>query len=203
MIYEHLFNKSPTFRKYWHFAQASEWLSGEPKWKFVVDPVIAHNDLPANNRHSTVNVLTKTIYILPDDLYYLSENGFVPIETERKLTHEMMHILTNKDDPSTDLWTNRGPIIHLTEKILKEAGFQFPNRLAYAVVTGEQLRTGNFRDGIDPRRYQTTAQRVRDIEEHYIKSAIFHTMYIDSPPLSNSVKPSAPLSKAPSRNTSK
>lgn len=171
--YQYLYRHSSTFRQLWLRANFEGNIDLESQWHFVTDPLLAEKDLPLARQHSTVNLLTKTIYIIPDDIYYLSDIGFVPVEIERKLTHAMLNILTRAHEPNIDIWTNRGALVHLAEKILSEADFNLPKRLAYGLVTGEQISTGQFRDGIDPRIYQATAQRVRDIEENYIRSRAF------------------------------
>lgn len=168
-----LFDKSPAFRKYWQLASVDNQLkeSGE-RWTFITSKKTAAQQPGTQHPYSDVDFLNKKIYIL-DDLYYLSEQGFIKLEQERKLVHQLLCVLTSYRGLTQNVWANRGAVVYLTDKILDEVGYSFPRRLAYGLVSGQQIQSQQFPGNINPREYQTTARRASDIEDMYLKTREF------------------------------
>lgn len=176
-FYKNLFESSPTFRIYWQYAYVKGWLDGKSKWEFINNPDSARAHLPISRQRSAINLLSKTIYTLPDDMHYLSEQGLVHMQDERKLAHQMISILTRTEEPTVNVWTNRGATVHLVEKILRELELNVPRRIGYGLVRGEDIHSARFNDGINPIVYTTSARRALEIEEKFLKSAEFKRSY--------------------------
>ncbi|MDQ8040066.1 MAG: hypothetical protein REH83_06640, partial [Rickettsiella sp.] len=127
-FYKLLYKQSPSFRRIFNRYHETFVAKGaESQWGIVIE----------SNTKSRADFNTKTIYIASDDeiskIYYLSDqNSFESSRPEQIYLHEILHALTGKTDPikSIDI-RHRGAIVYLTDKILNEAGYIFPQRIMY------------------------------------------------------------------------
>lgn len=87
-----------------------------------------------------------------------------------------------------------GAVVYLTDKILKEGGYDFPRRLSYGLVTKEQIYSNQFRENINPIEYKATIRRAVDVEDTYLKSKNFKSASRTPPGSRYSPFPSARVS---------
>ena len=164
-FYGQLYKKSPTFRKLFD-SMPSRGTSADAagNWKFVLDKDVAIQELPLGRVAHGINDSTKKIYIFEDRTLYLSADGLKSVQFERKLTHEMVCIMTGggRVKPS-EAYRNRGPALYFTDKILKEAGFSQPQQIAAALAMSvdHDLQARLLT-------YQTSARRSAAIEDRYM-----------------------------------
>lgn len=184
-FYKSLLKKSRLFDSCWMDA-LSKGRIGHEKWIFATESKNMHvtPEMIATARRNGFaidrerSVIYHPINEAPN-LYYLSTEGFTPIELERRLVRSMVEILTDLSLPTTDRWLNRGVIEYITERVLDDAKISLPARLSYGVVEGEKIQNGMFiGTSENPIVYQTTARRVREMENKYLQ-------YISNKKLSN------------------
>lgn len=175
-FYENISRKSLTFHRCWEEAVAKG-LTGEQKWLFFTDKESlqeagsAQLIAEATEHGFAVNTESKIIYVPTNnirDVYYLSDEGFVAMQKERKLINAVIQMLL-PIAPPVDKWINRGGQVFFTEYILKEMDLRLPPQIAYGRIKGSEIRNGLFvGSGTNPLIYQTAARRARDMEDAYI-----------------------------------
>jgi hypothetical protein len=164
-FYGRLYKKSPTFRRLFDSMPATGAAADAANsWKFVLDKNVAIQELPPGRVAHGINDSTQKIYIFDDNTLYLGERGLHPVQYERKLTHEMVCIITGVSKiKAGEAFYNRGAALYYTDKILKEAGFSQPRQLVAALAVS-----------LDPESearllsYQTSARRSAAIEDRYL-----------------------------------
>ena len=133
-FYAKVFDRSPTFRRLFNHHVARETVElPQDRWKINVGDAGPRKQpaysLPEN----------KSIFLPNDEVLktmdYVTASGTAPVSHERVYLHELIHALTGLEDPSGRVasLTNRGPVVYLTDKILAEAGYNFPERVMYWV----------------------------------------------------------------------
>jgi len=131
-------------------------------WQIVFDDEAASRTLPQGRVSHCINDLARTINVINDDTYYLSELGLVPIEFERKFVQLMVQVMAKQRDlPAALVFSNRGCSGQLTDMIFREAGVKLPRRLAAATVDGADAvsRAKLLRGWIDAQRAASTEDR--------------------------------------------
>ncbi len=162
VFFRRLHKRSPTFRAL--FDKMGD-VKPVSQWQFVVEKRVAIADLPTGKAASCVNRLTKRIYIFDDGTRYLTPNGLHDVEYDRKLVQAMVDVMTGlgKRMPSEEAFSNRGADVLVTERILKEAGYNFPKQLVGALATSA--------DPASEARllsHQTSALRSASVEDRYL-----------------------------------
>jgi hypothetical protein len=132
-FYKTVYERSATFRRLFNYhAEHTEVSLPQERWK------IHMGDPGPKNQPAYVLWDSKEIF-LPDDktltgIDYVTGAGRAPVPHERVFLHEMIHAVTGLEDPTrTTSLLNRGPVVYLTDKILTEAGYSFPERVMYWV----------------------------------------------------------------------
>jgi hypothetical protein len=172
-FYHAIYAKSPTFRKYWALITAEQVLkaSGErEQWTFITNKKNAAEFLSPTHLYSDIDFANKKIYLLADDLHYLSQNGLIKLELEHKLVHQLLCVATGYKGVTQNIWTNRGAIVYLTDKILEEGMYDIPRRLAYGLVSHRQIESKQFPGNMNPLEYKAAARRASDIEDKYLNT---------------------------------
>jgi len=167
-FYGRLYKKSATFRRLFD-AMTDIGASAESTaiWKFELDRNVAIHELPTGRVAHGINDIHKKIYIFEDRTLYLSAEGIKPVQFERKLTHEMVCVVTGTGRVKLDdAYQNRGPALYFTDTILKEAGFSQPQQIAAALA--QALDPDSITRLLS---YQTSARRSADIEDRYLSQA--------------------------------
>lgn len=149
-FYRSVYQTSSTFRRIFnrfHEVFISE--HTDKLWEIRIKPnTITRTDFESNVIHigADAEIAAKT--------YFSSKNNFEISHPEQVYLHEMLHALTGKKDPLkiVDI-RHRGPIVYLTDKILSEAGYAFPQRIMYrrlvpsdADLEGFELRCKQHRE---------------------------------------------------------
>lgn len=122
-FFKELYDTSPTFRSIFN--------------GFVDNPQTSPWRIEIKSKAiSRADFDTKTIHIASDSeivqMDFVSEYGLTHSRQEQIYLHELLHALTGQHDPLKAIHgRNRGPILYLTDKILSEAGYIFPQRLMY------------------------------------------------------------------------
>jgi len=133
-FYAKMYERSPTFRRLFNRHVDSETVDlPQQRWKINV------GDAGPRKQPAYTLAESKTIY-LPNDaalhrMNYVTASGTAPASHERVYLHELIHALTGLEDPAGRVASlaNRGPVIYLTDKLLAEAGYAFPERIMYWV----------------------------------------------------------------------
>ena len=162
-FYGRLYQRSATFRRMFDRMPVTEASQADP-WRFVLEGDIDFRALSPESRVHGVAESTKKIYALDDSLHYLTESGLREVEIERKLAQQMICALTGLDQvPVPQAYANRGAAVYLTERILREAGFNYPRQLVAAFVGPDDI-AGQTR--LLAR--QTAAMRSASVEDQYL-----------------------------------
>jgi hypothetical protein len=138
-FYRTLYRDSPTFRRVFnlHAAQrAAGKTITQQKWQFAIGE---HG--PAGPHQLAYTDFQRFRIHLPADAdfgkvpRYPSALGQEATPPEQAYIHEMLHALSEARDPEPKLALyHRGPIVYLTDKILSEAGYDFPEQIMYRRV---------------------------------------------------------------------
>lgn len=125
-FYRDVYDKSPTFRRLFNYATEPDSPLNLGRWKILVRKGV----------RSATHFDDRRILIAADDELldqrYVGIDGFKQVQLEQAYLHEMLHALTLRRDPAGTLATrHRGPIVYLTDKILNEAGYTFPQQVFY------------------------------------------------------------------------
>ncbi|PMS20443.1 hypothetical protein C0Z18_10920 [Trinickia dabaoshanensis] len=165
-FYGRLYRRSATFRRMFDKMPATEAASADP-WKFVLEGDIDFQSLSPGGRAQNVAQSTKRIYVLDDGLQYLAPSGLREVELERKLAYQMVCAVTGLGKVTAPYALgNRGPAVYLTDRILKEAGFNYPRQLVSA-LTGP----GDVAAQAQLLARQTSAMRSASVEDRYLQLA--------------------------------
>jgi len=133
-FYGRLYHRSATFRRMFDKMPVTDATQADP-WKFVLEGDLEFDAMSPGGRAHGVNETSKKIYVLDDGARYLTESGLREVEIERKLACQMISALTGLPKLSaTEGLVNRGAAVFLTDRVLKEAGFNYPRQLAGALV---------------------------------------------------------------------
>jgi hypothetical protein len=133
-FYGRLYQRSVTFRRMFDKMPATDASQAAP-WKFVLEGDIDFEALSPGGRAHGVDEVEKKIYVLDDGLMYLADTGLRDVEIERKLAYEMICAVTGIGKlPAPQAYANRGAAVYLTDRILKEAGFNYPRQLVAALA---------------------------------------------------------------------
>ncbi len=167
LFYGRLHARSKLFRRLFDaFDGARAPGVGQAKWKFVLPPEGAAGDPVAARFAHGVDETAKTVHLSGAPAYYLSNEGIARIERCRELTEAMVQILTRRGGVAEDLaHRNRGAVVWLADRILQEAGYPYPKRIAYATaaqsdtVAQEQLAL-----------YETVVRRAASAEDRHLDS---------------------------------
>jgi hypothetical protein len=162
-FYGRLYQRSVTFKRMFDRMPATEASQANP-WKFVLEGDIDFRALSPESRAHGVAESTKKIYALDDGMHYLTESGLREVEVERKLAQQMICALTGLEKvPAPQAYANRGAAVYLTERILREAGFNYPRQLVAAFVGPDDI-AGQAR--LLAR--QSAAMRSASVEDEYL-----------------------------------
>lgn len=133
-FFERLYHRSVTFRRMFDKMPVTEATQAEP-WKFVLEGDLEFDAMSPGGRAHGVSETSKKIYVLDDGARYLTESGLREVEIERKLAGQMISALTGQPKPpAAQGLAHRGAAVFLTDRILKEAGFNYPRQLVAALV---------------------------------------------------------------------
>lgn len=164
-FYRDLYQDSPTFRRLvnHHSAQrAAGKTATQQKWEFVIG-----QRGPAGPQQLAYTDFEHFRIYLPGDadfskvLRYASATGQEATPPEQAYLHEMLHALSGAHDPEPKLALyHRGPIVYLTDKILSEAGYDFPEQIMYRRV--DPVGEHDVQDTIEGQRATATAQANRE-----------------------------------------
>ncbi|MBU6487141.1 MAG: PipA/GogA/GtgA family type III secretion system effector [Burkholderiales bacterium] len=133
-FYGRLYHRSVTFRRMFDKMPVTDATQADP-WKFVLEGDLEFDAMSPGGRAHGVNETSKKIYVLDDGARYLTESGLRDVEIERKLACQMISALTGLPKLSaTEGLLNRGAAVFLTDRVLKEAGFNYPRQLVGALV---------------------------------------------------------------------
>ncbi len=136
-----VYQTSPSFRRLFNrFHEDFISAQRDKLWEIRIKPnTIMRTDFESNVIYigSDAEIATHT--------YFSSQNNFEVSHPEQVYLHEMLHALTGKNDPLriVDI-RHRGPIVYLTDKILSEAGYSFPERMMYRRLTSMDANSENF-----------------------------------------------------------
>jgi len=120
-FFTNLYKDSPTFRKVFNNA-----VTNMDDWKIRE---FKGNNAYANLDEHIIHILSDVSLLLP----YPSIKGMRKFTYEQAYLHEMVHALTRLLDPGDFLRRfERGSVVYLCEKMLSEAGYDFPKRLVYS-----------------------------------------------------------------------
>ncbi|HWX12025.1 MAG TPA: hypothetical protein VNZ04_08505, partial [Trinickia sp.] len=164
-FYRRLYRKSETFR-YLFDTMPTVDASVDPAatWRFMLDESAPVGSLAQGASLQPAMRGSKEIYLLEDGLQYLSANGLRDVETERKLTYDMVRAIGGFDRLAPgEAYRNRGPAVYLSDSILKEAGFHYPKQLVAALASDADAVAQNRLLA-----YQTSAQRAAATEDRYL-----------------------------------
>jgi hypothetical protein len=165
-FYQSLYAESSTFRRLFNHATDQATELGESAWEIVIKP----RQRPATHfgQHriqlpSDAELLTKR-YVGPD--------GFKSVQLQQAYLHEMVHALTLKQDPlSTAALRHRGPIVYLTDKILNEAGFDFPQQVIYRRPSDTNASPTELDNDLG-QRHRLLALEAMVVENHYLDAIL-------------------------------
>jgi hypothetical protein len=133
-LYGRLYQRSATFRRMFDEMPPIDVAQADP-WKFMLEGDIDFQALSPRGRAHGVAETAKKIYVLDDGMRYLSEAGLREVEIERKLAYQMICAMTGLGKvPAPQAYANRGAAVYLTDRILKEAGFNYPQQLVAALA---------------------------------------------------------------------
>jgi hypothetical protein len=133
-LYGRLYQRSATFRRMFDEMPPIDVAQADP-WKFMLEGDIDFQALSPRGRAHGVAETAKKIYVLDDGMRYLSEAGLREVEIERKLAYQMICAMTGLGKvPAPQVYANRGAAVYLTDRILKEAGFNYPQQLVAALA---------------------------------------------------------------------
>jgi hypothetical protein len=125
-FYHSLYKNSLTFRGIFNFFVDFTSFRDIQNWKILI----------RNNTQTRTDFTKGTIYIASDaeiaNLYYMGTQGIAHSKPEQVYLHEILHALTEAEDPKKiTAIAHRGPIVYLTDKILSDVGYVFPQQLMY------------------------------------------------------------------------
>lgn len=165
-FYSRLYHRSVTFRRMFDKMPVTEASHADP-WKFVLEGDIDFQVLSPGGRAHGVAESAKKIYVLDDGLRYLTASGLRDVELERKLAYQMICAVTGLGKvPKALADANRGAAVYLTDRVLKEAGFNYPRQLVSALVgPGDVAGEARLIAG------QTSAMRSAAVEDRYLQLA--------------------------------
>lgn len=162
-FYGRLYERSVTFRRMFDKMSVIDATQARP-WRFVLEGDIEFDRLSPTARVHGAAEPNKKIYVLDDGSSYLTETGLREAEVERKLTYAMICAMTGLPKlPRAQSFANRGAAVFLTDRILKEAGFNYPRQLAAALVAAEDAATR-----MQLLAHQTSAMRSAALEDRYL-----------------------------------
>jgi hypothetical protein len=172
-FYEKVYNLSPTFRRIFNrFHDTAAHVVGiiEEPWRIE----IKHGAI------SRTDFSSRTIHIASDteieQSYYIAiNNKLAASQKEQIYLHEILHALTGRFDPQKTLsYRNRGVIVYLTDKILNEVGYVFPERLIYKRPSFIQSNAENTKT------LDVFVQDPQEIVNLVTQENLFLDQYIDS-----------------------
>jgi hypothetical protein len=126
-FYDFLYRTSPTFRRVFNRYYESYNLSSDKKiWKLSISQrAVTHTDFAKHEIHIASDIEIS-------QMHYVSNTIHESSRPEQIYLHELLHALTGHMDPVRAISVrHRGPIVYLTDKILSEAGYMFPQRIMY------------------------------------------------------------------------
>ena len=162
-FYGRLYQRSATFRRMFDKMPATDASQADP-WKFVLEGDIEFDAMSPVGRAHGVSAPAKKIYVLDDGASYLTEFGLREVEIERKLAYQMICVMNGlSKPPPAQALANRGAAVFLTDRILKEAGFNYPRQLVAALVSPtDPVAQGQLLA------QQTSAMRSAATEDRYL-----------------------------------
>jgi hypothetical protein len=162
-FYGRLYQRSVTFRRMFDKMPVTDATRADP-WKFVLEGDIEFDALSPGGQANGVAARSKKIYVLDDGSSYLTEFGLREVEVERKLAYQMICAMTGLSPlPPTQALSNRGAAVFLTDRILKEAGFNYPRQLVAALAgPADAAAQGQLLA------QQTPAMRSTAVEDRYL-----------------------------------
>ncbi|MGG1944089.1 PipA/GogA/GtgA family type III secretion system effector [Trinickia sp. NRRL B-1857] len=166
-FYGRLYHRSVTFRRMFDKMPVNEASRADP-WKFVLEGDIDFQALSPGGRAHGVVEPAKKIYVVNDGLRYLTASGLKEVELERKLAYQMICAVTGLGKvPKALADANRGAAVYLTDRVLKEAGFNYPRQLVSALVG-----SGDVAAEAQLIARQTSAMRNATAEDLYLQTVI-------------------------------
>ena len=163
-FYGRLYQRSVTFRRMFDKMPVTEASQADP-WKFVLEGDIDFQALSPGGRAHGIEQAQKKIYVLDDGMAYLAETGLREVEIERKLAYQMVCAATGIGKvPTPQAYANRGAAVYLTDRILQEAGFNYPRQLVAALAGPNDVAA---QAQLAAR--QTAAMRSAWVEDRYMK----------------------------------
>lgn len=163
-FYGRLYQRSATFQRMFDKMPVTDASQAAP-WKFVLEGDIDFQALSPGGRAHGVAEAPKKIYVLDDGLKYLTANGLREVEIERKLAYEMICAVSGIGKvPMPQAYANRGAAVYLTDRILKEAGFNYPRQLVAALASPSEVAAQ-----AQLLAQQTAGMRSASVEDRYLK----------------------------------
>jgi hypothetical protein len=166
-VYRRFYNRSPLFRRLFDklYDWTAEYMDGNAKWTFVAQREPAADALPAHVVHG-VDSITRTVHLSSTATRYLSNEGIADLEWERRLAEAMVQILTRRGGvEAAAACKNRGAVVWLADRVLREAGYPYPRRIACATAAQSDLAAQR-----QLALHETAARRAASAEDRYLDS---------------------------------
>jgi hypothetical protein len=164
-FYRRLYRNSPTFRYLFDGMPALDVRAEVPAWKFMIDKRPPDDALAQGASLQQPLGRVQEIHLLEPGLRYLSSAGLRDVEFERKLTYDVVQAMGGFGRLAPgETYRNRGAAVYLTDTILNEAGFHYPEQLVAALAS-----TGDTAAEQRLFAYQTSAQRGVAVEDAYMR----------------------------------
>lgn len=161
-FFSRLYRRSAVFRRLFDDMPTPGRVGDQPPWKFMLDQTP-----PASAGLGAEAGGERKIYLMQENLRYLSEKGLAELEIERRLAWDMVKAMTSFEPPTGEAaLTNRGGAVYLTNLILEDAGFHYPRQLVAALVSADD---GAGEAGLLAR--LTAASRSAAAEDGYLRRA--------------------------------
>jgi hypothetical protein len=154
-FYHDLYEKSATFRGLYNWAIDNKRLTSQKKVKINLHSQ-GTEEATASHGHLIINTSDLDWSHISPDKFVTLEGKLESSTPQDALIHESIHIFTDLYDPDHSAWTSpdvltrdsfnlfgfgeRGPVVYLTDRIMKEAGMPSSPRLTYLVTNEAQLR---------------------------------------------------------------
>ncbi|WP_207001893.1 PipA/GogA/GtgA family type III secretion system effector [Trinickia mobilis] len=165
LFFADIYSKSKLFRRLFDvrseaYVASSE--SGARNWRFAFNDQLAGGN-PSSAFTNGVDLASRTVWLSASPAFYLSNQGIVRLELPRELMEAMVQILIPRDRPVWEaVYRNRGAAGFLADSMLRDAGFTYPKRIAFATAAGSdsvaQARLAS---------YETVARRAAEAEDRY------------------------------------
>ncbi|GLU32575.1 hypothetical protein Busp01_24170 [Trinickia caryophylli] len=136
-FFSRLYRRSAIFRRLFDDMPTLGRVGDQPPWKFMLDQTPPAS-AGAHAAPGAGGGGERKIYLMQENVRYLSEKGLAELEIERRLAWDMVQAMTSFEPPTGEAaLTNRGGAVYLTNLILEDAGFHYPRQLVAALVSAD------------------------------------------------------------------